>query len=227
VAEQMAVTVRFVNDKGAVVEKFLGLKHVEDTTSNTLKKDLLEMLGAYGLSIARLRGQGYDGASNMRGEFNGLQKQIRDQNPYTFYVHCFAHQLQLVIVSVTSCCSTFDDFFNYVGLIVTSASSPCWRKDKLIANHRSTILNMLESGEIFAGKGKHQNTNLFRPGDTRWGSHFTTLLRIESMWNSTVKVLSMIHEDERKLGRWLGKENGELFFCFQYEVNVESPSYYK
>jgi len=38
----------------------------------------------------------------MRGEFNGLQKQIRDENPYAFYVHCFAHRLQLVIVSVAS-----------------------------------------------------------------------------------------------------------------------------
>jgi hypothetical protein len=114
-----------VNDKGMVVERFLGLKHVEDTTSNSLKKALIEMLGGFGLSISRLRGQGYDGASNMRGKFSGLQKQIRDENPYAFYVHCFAHQLQLVIVSVTSCCSSFDDFFNYVGLIVTSASSSC------------------------------------------------------------------------------------------------------
>src|SRR6185312_5962832 len=79
------------------------------------------VLAEYGLSIARLRGQGYDGASNMRGEFNGLQKQIRDENPHAFYVHCFAHQLQLVIVSATSSCSFFDDFFNYVSLIVTSA----------------------------------------------------------------------------------------------------------
>ena len=93
---------RFVNKDGMIVERFLGLKHVEDTTSNALKKSLLEMLAKYGLSVARLRGQGYDGASNMRGEFNGLQKQIRDENPYAFYVHCFAHQLQLVIVSVTS-----------------------------------------------------------------------------------------------------------------------------
>ncbi|XP_039815744.1 zinc finger MYM-type protein 1-like [Panicum virgatum] len=41
IAEQMAVIVRFVNKKGMVVERFLGLKHVEDTTSNSLKKSLL------------------------------------------------------------------------------------------------------------------------------------------------------------------------------------------
>ena len=123
IAEQMVVIVRFVNKQGMVVERFLGLKHVEDTTSKSLKTSLLQMLAKYGLSVGRLRGQGYDGASNMRGEFNGLQKQIRDENPYAFYVHCFAHQLHVVIVSVAKCCSSFDDFFNYVGLIVTSTSA--------------------------------------------------------------------------------------------------------
>jgi hypothetical protein len=187
-----------------VVEKFLGLKHVEDTTSLSLKMALLDVLDEYGLSIDRLRGQGYDGASNMRGEFNGLQKQIRDENPHAFYVHCFAHQLQLVIVAVSTCCSSFSDFFNYVSLIVTSASSSCRRKDSLIAEHRNTILEKLDSGEIFSGKGKHQRTSLVRPGDTRWGSHFTTLLRIENMWDSVMKVLSMVHGDERNPGRAAG-----------------------
>jgi len=187
-----------------VVERFLGLKHVPDTTSSALKKALLDVLAEYGLSIARLRGQGYDGASNMRGGFNGLQKQIHDENPHAFYVHCFAHQLQLVVVAVSTCCSSFSDFFNYVGLIVTSASSSCRRKDTLIADHRNTILEKLDSGEIFSGKGKHQRTSLVRPGDTRWGSHFTTLLRIENMWESVIRVLSMIHGDERNPGRAAG-----------------------
>ena len=106
------------------------------------------------MRLRGLRGQGYDGASNMIGEFNGLQKQIRDEDPYAFYVHCFAHQLQLIIVSVTSSCSSFDDFFNYVSLIVTSASSSCKRKDKLITKHREEILEKLESGQNFLRKGQ-------------------------------------------------------------------------
>jgi hypothetical protein len=47
----------------------------------------------------------------MRGEFNGLQKRILDGNPYAFYIHYFAHQLQLVVVSIASCCSSVHDFF--------------------------------------------------------------------------------------------------------------------
>lgn len=92
VKEQMALVVRYIN-KGEVIERFLGIKHVTETTTEALKKALVEVLGNHGLLIANLCGQGYDGASNMRGEFNGVQKLVRDENPYAFYMHCFAHWL--------------------------------------------------------------------------------------------------------------------------------------
>jgi len=85
-----------VNAKGNVIERFLALVHVRETTADSLKAALFGVLDRHKLSVSRIRGQGYDGASNMRGEFGGLQKKILDENPYAFYVHCFAHQLQLV-----------------------------------------------------------------------------------------------------------------------------------
>jgi hypothetical protein len=75
VKEQMVVMLRYVNNEGKVVERFLALKHVKDTTSDALKQTLFGLLDKYNLSITKLRGQGYDGASNIRGEFNGLQKE--------------------------------------------------------------------------------------------------------------------------------------------------------
>jgi hypothetical protein len=133
----------------------------------------------------------------MRGEFNGLQKLIHDENPSAFYIHCFAHQLQLVVIAISKCCSSLEGFFNYVTLIVSSTSASCKRKDLLLHKHRLNLLSKLESGEILLGRGKQQATSLVRPREIRWGSHYKTLLRIESMWDSVIEVLEIVHQDER------------------------------
>ena len=96
----MAVVIRYVNKRGEIIERFLGLVLVRETSAKCLKEAIKSLFAKYGLSLSILRGQGYDGASNMRDEFNGLKSLILRENPSALYVHCFAHQLQLVIVSV-------------------------------------------------------------------------------------------------------------------------------
>ena len=153
IKEQMAMILRFVNDEGKVMERFLGLKHIEKCTSVALKEAMVSMISSHKLSISKLRGQGYDGASNMRGEFNGVHKLIRDENPYAFYVHCFAHQLQLVVVAVSTSTPAIADFFNYVPLIVNTVGASCMRKDVLLAKHHDKLLEKVENCEIATGRG--------------------------------------------------------------------------
>jgi len=50
--------------------------------------------------MQQIRGQGYDGASNMKGDIKGLKTLIMQESPSAYYIHCFAHQLQLVLVAV-------------------------------------------------------------------------------------------------------------------------------
>ncbi|XP_075650100.1 uncharacterized protein LOC142620649 [Castanea sativa] len=63
--EQMAVVFRYVDAEGFVKERFFGLIHVVDTAALTLKKGIYSLLSQHCLDIQNIRGQGYDGASNM------------------------------------------------------------------------------------------------------------------------------------------------------------------
>ncbi|KAI9177331.1 hypothetical protein LWI28_013753 [Acer negundo] len=66
--EQMTIILRYVDYKGFVRERFFfQVVSVNDTNASTLKKEICNVLARYDLSIENLRGQGYDGASNMRG----------------------------------------------------------------------------------------------------------------------------------------------------------------
>jgi len=65
-----------------------------------LKEVIDSILAIHKLSVSRIHGQGYDGARNILGEFNGLKSLILRDNSSAYYVHCFAHQLQLVLVAV-------------------------------------------------------------------------------------------------------------------------------
>ncbi|XP_058765096.1 uncharacterized protein LOC131638551 [Vicia villosa] len=61
IKEQMVVMLRFLNDKGKVVEQIIALHHVKYTTSEPLKDALYGILDRHTLSISSILGQGYDG----------------------------------------------------------------------------------------------------------------------------------------------------------------------
>ncbi|XP_059277816.1 uncharacterized protein LOC132032000 [Lycium ferocissimum] len=96
--EQMALVLRYVNKEGKVIEQFFGLVQVKDTSAKSLKEAIYSLLLDHSLSRSQIRGQGYDGASNMQGEINGLKTLILKDNSSAYCVHCFAHQLQLTLM---------------------------------------------------------------------------------------------------------------------------------
>ncbi|XP_057247404.1 uncharacterized protein LOC104884624 [Beta vulgaris subsp. vulgaris] len=87
-----------------------------------------------------LRGQGYDGASNMRGEWNGLQALFIDDCPYAYYVHCLAHQLQLSLIAAAR--------------EVSDSSSK--RHDELHDSQVAELEHLIEIEEVDTGKGMNQ-----------------------------------------------------------------------
>ena len=156
----MSVVLRFVDQNGVIRERFAGAVHVEDTRSETLFNHLFGFIHRFGLDVKRIRGQAYDGASNMRGEVNGLQTLVRSKAPFAFYVHCFAHRLNLVIVAVENEIQPVAQFFYNVQQIFNVCGASCKRNDALRSSHAEEIHKLIDSGVITTGRGQNQMRSL-------------------------------------------------------------------
>ncbi|KAL4097687.1 hypothetical protein QTP88_022419 [Uroleucon formosanum] len=93
--EQVSFVIRYVDDKFELIhERVIAIKESPITT----RKDLYNLFS-------------YDGASNMRGNYKGLQAHIKRECPQTLYVWCHAHRLALVVKQAVSCDSNSRDLF--------------------------------------------------------------------------------------------------------------------
>ena len=129
--EKMVVVSRYVDEKGHVIKRFIGIEHVACTTALSLKAATIDgLFSRHGLSMSRLRGQGYDGASNIQGEFNGLKTLILKENECAFYVLCFAHQLQLALVVVAKNHIQIAYLLSVVTNVVNVVGASSKRRDK-------------------------------------------------------------------------------------------------
>ncbi|XP_056860222.1 uncharacterized protein LOC108838584 [Raphanus sativus] len=128
--EQMAVVFRFVDKSGIVKERFISIIHVAETSSAYLKSAIDSLFAKLGLSMKKLRGQGYDGA----------------------------------------------------------IGASCKRKYQIREDHRKMIEEDILDGKINTGKGLNQEVAIQRPGHTRWGSHYRTLLRLIELFSSIINL---------------------------------------
>ena len=67
----------------------------------------------------------------MRDELNGLKTLILNDNSAAYYVHCFAHQLQLTLVTVAKNHIQIATFFSLVNSIFNLIGASCKRRDTL------------------------------------------------------------------------------------------------
>ncbi|TYI13908.1 hypothetical protein ES332_A08G090900v1 [Gossypium tomentosum] len=155
--EQMAIILRFVDKQGQNV--------------------IFNVLLQHSFDIQNIRGQAYDGASNMRGEFNGLQALILNDCRYAYYVHCFAHRLQLALVVAGREVVEVHQFFKDLSDIVNIASASSKRHDELQKAQAAEISRMNQIG------------TLQRPGETRWSSHLNSVTSLLKMYSATSIIL--------------------------------------
>ena len=70
--EQLLLVIHFVYATGSIREEFVDFVLCNTgTRGNAIAEKIMVALGAYGLDINSLWGQGYDGAGNMAGKYIG------------------------------------------------------------------------------------------------------------------------------------------------------------
>lgn len=118
--EQVSFCVRTVNDDLIINEDFIGLYETPNSESQTLFNIVKDIFARLDLSMENLRGQCYDGASNMSGKFKGLQKLVSDVQAKALYVHFIAHSLNLAVEDSLRYLSCMRDIMNLAKDLINS-----------------------------------------------------------------------------------------------------------
>ncbi|XP_023742589.1 uncharacterized protein LOC111890735 [Lactuca sativa] len=142
-----------------------------------------------------IRGQGYDGASNMRGHFKRLQALISKDCSSAYYVHCFAHRLQLALMAASQGVIALQKFFTQLSFVINVVGASSKRADQLRDAQAEQMAYFKSISELETGRGLNQIGTLQRAGDTRWGSHLKSVSSLIKMFSPICEVLLKIIED--------------------------------
>lgn len=131
--DQVSVIIRYTSinyllQKIDIKESFLGFFPLHEHAAKDHVNLIIETLIKFGIDINKCRGQGFDGASVMSGIHNGVKKRILDIVPNATYIHCNAHNLNLVLSDVARSTTKVSSFFDTVQEIFNffSKSGPRW-----------------------------------------------------------------------------------------------------
>ena len=84
----------------------------------------------------------------MQEEFNGLKALILRENKSAFYVHCFAHHLQVTLAAVAKKNIRAAEIFCSVAKIVNVVRGACKRQDALRDAQFAKITEALDNGDL-------------------------------------------------------------------------------
>ena len=89
----------------------------------------------------------------MNEEFKGLKTLILRENESTYYIHCFAHQLQLALVAVAKKHFDISWFFNFATNIVNIVRGSYKRHDALLEARAIKIFKAISDGVLMTKRG--------------------------------------------------------------------------
>ncbi|XP_042073593.1 zinc finger MYM-type protein 1-like [Haplochromis burtoni] len=111
---QLVMVLRYIDQRNRIQERFFEFIKLPNACADAITSALSERL-RFILPQGQERkliAQAYDGAAVMRGTTGGVQRKIQDIYANAHYVHCYAHQLNLVMQQATSHIPQISHFFS-------------------------------------------------------------------------------------------------------------------
>lgn len=205
--DQLSQTFRYAeiikDDNGGpreikIRETFLGFYKCKSQMAADMTKQIIEIAESKGLSFDQCRGQGYDGASTMSGAYGGVQKFIQETQPHAVYVHCAAHNLNLVVNDAVSGVREVQAFFATIQELYTFFGHSIRRWDLLASiTGESTV-------------------TLKKLNPTRWAGRLSSLMGIKHRYCDVMKALAHIALENRN-----GAERGDVLKLQKLLQNFE------
>lgn len=115
--ENIALAIRYVKN-GKPYESLLAIENATSLNAPYFVRMTLDILKSLNINCDYMLSQCYDGASVMSGSKGGVQTLIQKElNRSIPYVHCYNHQLHLVIVKAVSEVTEVSQYFDQCRLI--------------------------------------------------------------------------------------------------------------
>ncbi|XP_022180747.1 zinc finger MYM-type protein 1-like [Myzus persicae] len=173
-------------------QSFLGFYTIDHHGAEDYTNLIINVLSQLGLDISKCRGQGYDGAKVMSGIYSGVQKRIQDIVPNAHFVHCCAHNLNLVICDSAKSSDTVRRFFITVQAVFNFFSSSA---------HRWALLALGDENTL-----KVHKTVLKKVCATRWKARHQAIFALKERFNDVLITLTKIaltttNGDERNVSK--------------------------
>ena len=176
--EKLSITVRYVRD-GDIEERLLALWVVDQTSTEMLFETLCAVLRFHRIDVTNLRGQCYDGASNVAGiRTAGLQARIKEISLSALFVHCYAHVLNLVIVDAMTSNTTARDFFGTLQNLYVFIQT-CTKRHAIYSEQQAEIHANSRSAKSF------QVHTLKSLCETRWACRANAI----NTFNATMEAI--------------------------------------
>lgn len=170
--ENLSVIVRFVTDSKPE-EHLIGLLDLHELDAEHITSELLAHLSDAGYSSDNILSQCYDGAPVFSGVRGGVQALLQNKLArYVPYVHCFNHQLHLVVVHAMQSEPGAKRFFDLSCSLY-----------KFFQHHHVA--------------DKYDAPNLKRLLEMRWTSHYQVTSCLVENQDHIVTILSEMTEDDR------------------------------